>query len=391
MKSPTTLAIFSVVAFSLLECALSQQTSGTPTEVGTFESQPTLTGSSGSATATTSTSTVTNASKSTDTIAPSSTFTSSSVTTTTSTTSSALTLPTVGSRYLDQRCGADIGSCAPGLCCSRNGYCGYTSDHCGAGCQNTFGGCDDGVEASVYTACQVPGTFAITFDDGPSVLTSGLIDYLDRVGVKATFFMNGYNWKNQGTGNPINTIYELSDVVRKAYASGHQICSHTWSHVNLITVNEYNVTYEMSKLNRAFANILGVVPTCMRPPYGDTDSNSRKVLKRMGYTVVTWNVNPVDWTPANSIDEKYLEYTYQTGNTSPLEGQFIALNHDVWNSTADFRFPNYPKTLPLAQRAIEYLKCRGWRLVSLPTCLGQQPYYRSPNPSDESCGDSCLV
>ncbi|KAK9728922.1 hypothetical protein K7432_000675 [Basidiobolus ranarum] len=330
----------------------------------------------------------------TTTIASSSSVdTSSLISTTLSSTTSSTVVPSPSGMlsYLDQRCGAGIGSCAPGLCCSGNGFCGYTSDHCGTGCQSSLGGCKDGTEASVHTGCQVPGTFAVTFDDGPSVLTPGLLDYLDRVGVKSTFFMNGNNWKNSGAGNPIKTIYELADVVKRAYASGHQICSHTWSHVNLMTVNEYNTTYEMSKLNRAFAQILGVVPTCMRPPYGDTDSYSRQVLKRMGYTVVTWNVNPVDWNPVNSIDEMYLEYVNQSGSASTLEGKFISLNHDVWNTTADFRSPSYPKTLPLAQRAIEYLKCRGWKLVSLPACLGEQPYYRNPNPSDEVCGGpDCL-
>ncbi|ORX90608.1 glycoside hydrolase/deacetylase [Basidiobolus meristosporus CBS 931.73] len=316
----------------------------------------------------------------------------STASTTTTAASSASSTPSVSAgqtlRYLDQKCGAGVGTCAPGLCCSEYGYCGYTSDHCGTGCQKGSGDCDDGIEATVHTGCNVPGTFAISFDDGPSVLTPGLLDYLDKVGVKSTFFMNGKNWKNADTGNPINSIYELADVVKRAYNSGHQVCSHTWSHVDLITVNEYNITYEMNKVSRAFANILGVVPTCMRPPYGDTDSNSRKVLKRMGFTVVTWNIDPVDWNPINSIDEMYMEFVNQSGNTSPLEGKFISLDHDVWNTTADFRSPNYPRTLPLAQRAIEYLKCRGWKLVNLPTCLGEQPYYRAPNPSDEVCGDT---
>ncbi|ORY01604.1 glycoside hydrolase/deacetylase, partial [Basidiobolus meristosporus CBS 931.73] len=245
--------------------------------------------------------------------------------------------------------------------------------------------------AEVITGCKAAGTFAVTYDDGPSILTSGLLDYLDEVKVKATFFINGNNRKNGDTGNPMLTIYELADVVRRAYNSGHQICSHTWAHTDLITVSEQEVVYEMTRLNYAFSKVLGKVPTCMRPPYGDTDGPSRKILYKMGYTVVNWNVDPVDWNPVNSIDEMYQEYVDQTGSTSPQVGKFISLNHDVWNTTADFRPESYPRTIPLAKRSIDYLLGRGWRVVNLAECLQSQPFYREPNPSDSKCGTKACV
>ncbi|KAK9685373.1 hypothetical protein K7432_015517 [Basidiobolus ranarum] len=294
-------------------------------------------------------------------------------------------------KYLDEACGAKIGTCGSGLCCSKWGFCGYTSDHCGTGCQKSFGGCDDKTQATVVTGCSVPGTFAVTFDDGPSVLTSGLLDYLDKKQVKVTFFVNGLNQKNADTKNPILSIYQLSDVVQRAYNSGHQICSHTWAHTDLITVDEEEIVYEMTRLNHALAKILGKVPTCMRPPYGDTDKPSLSVLKRMGYTVVTWNVDPVDWNPKNKLDEMFQEYVSQTGSTDPKVGKFISLDHDVWNTTADFRPGSYPATIPLAQRAIEYLQGRGWKLVNLAGCLNSAPFYRDPNPSDNSCGEETCI
>ncbi|OUM65858.1 carbohydrate-binding module family 18 protein [Piromyces sp. E2] len=39
------------------------------------------------------------------------------------------------------RCGSGIGKCAPGLCCSRYGWCGSTEQHCDTGCQSEFGEC----------------------------------------------------------------------------------------------------------------------------------------------------------------------------------------------------------------------------------------------------------
>ncbi|KAK9739885.1 hypothetical protein K7432_018356 [Basidiobolus ranarum] len=87
----------------------------------------------------------------------------------------------------------------------------------------------------------------------------------------------------------------------------------------------------------------------------------------------------------------YEEYVEQTGPTNPKVGKFISLNHDVWNTTADFRPESYSKTIPLAQRPIEYLQGRGWNLVNLPECLGSAPFYRDPNPNDNSCGEEDCI
>ncbi|ORX95388.1 hypothetical protein K493DRAFT_260534, partial [Basidiobolus meristosporus CBS 931.73] len=41
------------------------------------------------------------------------------------------------------RCGSGLGSCAPGYCCSKWGYCGTSTIYCTVGCQSSFGRCDD--------------------------------------------------------------------------------------------------------------------------------------------------------------------------------------------------------------------------------------------------------
>jgi hypothetical protein len=42
-----------------------------------------------------------------------------------------------------KNCGAGIGSCANGLCCSQWGYCGSTEEYCALGCQPAFGRCNN--------------------------------------------------------------------------------------------------------------------------------------------------------------------------------------------------------------------------------------------------------
>jgi peptidoglycan/xylan/chitin deacetylase (PgdA/CDA1 family) len=71
----------------------------------------------------------------------------------------------------------------------------------------------------VINKCASPGMLALAYDDGPHQYTSELVDILDQGGAKATFFF---------TGTLYGCIYNQAAAVKKAYASGHQIASHTW-------------------------------------------------------------------------------------------------------------------------------------------------------------------
>lgn len=71
---------------------------------------------------------------------------------------------------------------------------------------------------AVINHCTVPDTIAIAFDDGPYIYTEQVLDILANASIHATFFFNG-DWK----GN----IYELSHIVKRTLAEGHQIGSHS--------------------------------------------------------------------------------------------------------------------------------------------------------------------
>lgn len=73
---------------------------------------------------------------------------------------------------------------------------------------------------TIITSCTVPGTVALTFDDGPYIYTAQVLDTLKSNNVHATFFVNGDNWAN---------ILNADDqaLVHRMIAEGHQIGSHT--------------------------------------------------------------------------------------------------------------------------------------------------------------------
>ena len=73
---------------------------------------------------------------------------------------------------------------------------------------------------SIIRSCTVPGTIALTFDDGPYIYTSQVLDVLRNNNVHATFFVNGDNWQNILTDASQGLIRRMND-------EGHQIGSHT--------------------------------------------------------------------------------------------------------------------------------------------------------------------
>lgn len=296
----------------------------------------------------------------------------------------------------DGTCGPANGYTCPSSlpCCSQWGWCGTSVDYCGAGCQAGFGTCNGGGNpppppppggstrdvprpkigpvpyGRVLYNCVNNGDIAITFDDGPYIYTPYLLDVLARYNVKATFFIVGSN----GNGD-IDKVTQWSDIVRRTYNEGHQIASHTWSHPDLTTLSSQARRDQMYRTEEAIANIIGVFPTYMRPPYLAFDAASEADMADLGYHVVSTNLDTRDYanaTPDLIINSQrtFDEYTA----ADPRSTSFIVLNHDIHRTTA----------YTLAEHEIQRLNSRGYRPVTVGQCLGDDPanWYRSvPRPA----------
>jgi peptidoglycan/xylan/chitin deacetylase (PgdA/CDA1 family) len=66
------------------------------------------------------------------------------------------------------------------------------------------------VSADKIFHCTQPNTIALTFDDGPYEYTNELLDQLKDAKIKATFFINGYNWWKD-----LETDPEKRDVIKR--------------------------------------------------------------------------------------------------------------------------------------------------------------------------------
>jgi peptidoglycan/xylan/chitin deacetylase (PgdA/CDA1 family) len=199
----------------------------------------------------------------------------------------------------------------------------------------------------VIQKCASPGQLALAYDDGPYQYTSNLVDILDRAGAKATFFF---------TGTLYGCIYNQAAAVKKAYASGHQIASHTWSHPqNFGSLSADGIRQEMQRYEQALVNIIGVKPAYMRPPYLATGGNVLPTLGQMNYKVITNDVDAGDW---NGLSASASQQRFQQAGAGG--NGHIPLMHETYASTVN----------ELTPWLLNWASSNGLKLVTVAECLG---------------------
>ncbi|CRK15252.1 hypothetical protein BN1723_010591 [Verticillium longisporum] len=165
-------------------------------------------------------------------------------------------------------------------------------------------------------SCTVPGTFALTFDDGPFSFTDHVLDLLKAAGVKATFFVNGQNWGD---------INDYRPTVERILAEGHQLGSHTNRHPDLTTQSDAEIIEDMTTLENTLISLVGRFPTYMRPPFFAYNDDTLSILGALGYHVIDADLDTNDWR-YNNLGNETAVGIFQQGLAA---GGTIALAHDV--------------------------------------------------------------
>lgn len=109
--------------------------------------------------------------------------------------------------------------------------------------------------------------------------------------------MTGIN-NGKGQIDNASTIYPA--IIRRMYADGHQLASHTWSHQDLSAITQQQRKDQMYKLERALSNIVGFFPTYMRPPYSSCSGGCPADMATLGYHISYFDVD-TDGMPQRSV------------------------------------------------------------------------------------------
>lgn len=102
---------------------------------------------------------------------------------------------------------------------------------------------------------------ALTFDDGPSPVTTNMVlDVLEKYDVRATFFLVGNNI-SEGT----------ADTIKREYDMGCEIANHSQTHSYMTKMTADEIKAEIDFTDGRIKEITGTVPAFFRPPYIDVN------------------------------------------------------------------------------------------------------------------------
>ncbi len=135
---------------------------------------------------------------------------------------------------------------------------------------------------------------AITFDDGPHpVFTPKTMKLLKKYNAKATFFCIGKNAE------------KYPELVKKILSEGHVLGNHSFSHINYYGFLPLNkVLSDIEKGQEVFNRITNLKLQFFRPPFGVTNPNISKAVKKLKLNTFGWSVRSFD-TVAKDPDKVF--------------------------------------------------------------------------------------
>jgi hypothetical protein len=164
------------------------------------------------------------------------------------------------------------------------------------------------------------------------------------------------------------------------YNSGHQVASHTWTHQDLSTLTTAQFNNQMYYNEMALRNILGVIPTYMRPPYSSCSSTCSNMLSNMGYHVTYFDLDTKGYLndDPNLIQKSKDIFTNAIKGVNPAQNDFLLIEHDI----------HYQTVYNLTKFILDSMKASGWGApVTVGTCLGDPKanWYRTAGTTIATC------
>ena len=124
---------------------------------------------------------------------------------------------------------------------------------------------------------------ALTFDDGPTEFTPKFLDVLKENNIKATFFCIG------------KQIEKYPETFLRIIAEGHTVGNHTFSHSNNTGfLSTSKMIEEIEKCDEVIHQIGNIKTNLYRPPFGVTNPNIAKAIKKTNKKSIGWNVRSLD-------------------------------------------------------------------------------------------------
>lgn len=201
-----------------------------------------------------------------------------------------------------------------------------------------------------------------TFDDGPDhETTPRLLDHLERLDIKATFFVIGHRLQGRSRRHA-----RQRDILRDIARRGHTVGLHGLEHVAMTSLSDDELRRHVRTAGREIESVLGGRPWLFRPPYGRRDHRTDSLLAREGYSQMLWSLHATDIRARTA--EEVLEHFRQNLDAQaehPRGPGGVVLLHDTKRGTVD-AFPSLVAELERRNCAFLETEEELWDIVDDP-------------------------
>jgi len=231
---------------------------------------------------------------------------------------------------------------------------------------------------------------ALTFDDGPKpyvlmgrklqdgVSSLGLLDLLDREGVKATFFVMGFRLADAANEfcRQIDVGINCRKAAEEVHRRGHEIENHTYGHGAFSKMakryGENWVLNDIDRASRIIQSVTGVRPQYVRPRDWDIWEALRKKIEARGYHVMTKTKGDVSEAPAlEDVDSQDYIYSLQKSPqvAAMTEHDYVLQRIERRERSGVYThilvFHELPISVEVLSTLIPELKTRGYEFATL--------------------------
>lgn len=145
--------------------------------------------------------------------------------------------------------------------------------------------------------------FACNVDWGNEYIPE-MLKIFEENNIKITYFVTG-KWAEKN-----------KDILKDIYSAKHEIGNHGYSHVDYDKLNYDRNKEEIQKAHDIIKETLGIDSKYFGPPSGAYNDNTVKAAKDLGYELIMWSIDTIDWRQDSTSDIIFRRVTQKAHNSA---------------------------------------------------------------------------
>jgi probable sporulation protein (polysaccharide deacetylase family) len=110
-----------------------------------------------------------------------------------------------------------------------------------------------------------------------------MLEEFKKAQAQVTFFVTG-SWAEK---NP--------ELLKQMSEAGHSIQNHAYKHVHFSSLSDAEAQAQIKKAEAVIEKIIGKKTRFFAPPYGEQNDRLVKAAGEIGYELIMWSVDTIDW------------------------------------------------------------------------------------------------